>query len=210
MKYGYGYFEGDESNYGVLGGYTSLPMRLCRFFIYRNAMSILRNHKKEGRLLDVGCAYGFWADFSRKKGFESSGCDISEFAVSMARKRFPHIDFLQADIEKPLDFPSSRFDVVTAFDVLEHCKDLEAALSEIRRVLNDNGVLLVSIPDSDLFSRDIDKDDTHVWHMNLHGWKGVFENNGLAVTGSWVFPAGMKRIRSRWCMRLIMVKKRLP
>ena len=207
-EYGYGYYEGDESNYGILGGYTSLPMRFCRFFVYRKAMSILTKHKQEGRLLDVGCAYGFWADFSRKRGFESSGCDVSEFAVSAAKERFPHIDFRQADIQKPLGFPSAAFDVVTAFDVLEHCKDIGLALSELKRVLNDNGVLLVSVPDSDLFSQERDRDGTHIWYMDSKGWNAVFEKNGFEVAGSWVFPRPLKGIRPRWCIRLTLLRKR--
>jgi SAM-dependent methyltransferase len=206
-KYGYGYYEGDESNYGILGGYTSLPMRFCRFFVYRKAMSILRKQKREGRLLDVGCAYGFWADFSRKKGFGSSGCDVSGFAVSAARERFPHTDFLQADIENPLDFPSSHFDVVTAFDVLEHCKDIGSVLSELKRMLNDGGVLLVSVPDSDLFPKERDRDGTHIWHVNFEGWKGVFEKNGFVVAGSWVFPSLLKNIKPAWCVRFILLRK---
>lgn len=205
MKYGQDYYEGGKSNYGLLGGYNGPVLRFCRLWVYRKAMSILKKHKPSGRLLDMGCAYGFWAGFSGSRGFDPSGCDISCFAVGRARERFPDIDFHEKDIEGGLGFSNSEFDVVTAFDVLEHCRYLDYVLSETRRVLKSDGVLLVSVPDTDFFSREKDRDDSHVWYMNLDGWEGVFRRNGFRVLGSWVFPSLLKRARPRWTVRFILL-----
>jgi SAM-dependent methyltransferase len=45
-----------------------------------------------------------------------------------------------------LPFPDDRFDVVSAFDVVEHCEDEALALSELRRVAMPGGVVLLSVP----------------------------------------------------------------
>jgi SAM-dependent methyltransferase len=206
VKYGYEYYAGKESSYGIFGGYTSILRRFCRFLKCKKTMSILKSYKVEGRLLDMGCAHGFWVDFSRRNGFDSSGCDISEYAISIARDRFPHIDFLQADIESPLDFLGSQFDVVTAFDVFEHCENLDSVLSEVKRLLNDKGILLISVPDTDLHPKEKDRDRTHVWHLNFDDWIRVFEKNDFIIVGSWVFPSWLKNLRSTWCVRFLLLK----
>lgn len=206
MGYGQDYYEGGESNYGLFGGYSGLALRFCRFWVYRKAISILKKHRPQGRLLDLGCAYGFWTGFSSRKGFVSSGCDVSGFAVARARRGFPNMDFIEMDIESGLGFRDNEFDVVTAFDVLEHCRDLDTVLSETKRVLKRDGVLLVTVPDTDFYSKEKDRDGSHIWYMNLEGWRGVFKRNGFRVLDSWIFPGLMKRIRPEWTVRFILLE----
>lgn len=45
-----------------------------------------------------------------------------------------------------LPFPDDRFDVASAFDVVEHCQDEALALSELRRVVKPGGVVLLAVP----------------------------------------------------------------
>jgi SAM-dependent methyltransferase len=45
-----------------------------------------------------------------------------------------------------LPFPDGRFDVVSAFDVIEHCESEASALSELRRVTKPGGVVLIAVP----------------------------------------------------------------
>ncbi|MEM7815591.1 MAG: class I SAM-dependent methyltransferase [Candidatus Aenigmatarchaeota archaeon] len=207
MEYGYDYYEGNGSNYSFLGGYSSLRMGFCRFFIYRKALSIIKKYKSCGRLLDVGCAYGFWAGFLNKNGFDVVGCDVSSFAIKRAKNLFPDIDFLEMDIEKPTSFADREFDAITAFDVIEHCKNLGFVLQEIKRILKDDGVLLVIIPDKDLFPKEKDSDKTHIWHMDFSGWRDVFCRNGLKIIDSWIYPNYLRIVNSMWCVRFVLLEK---
>ncbi|RLJ08800.1 MAG: hypothetical protein DRP13_01925 [Candidatus Aenigmatarchaeota archaeon] len=209
MEYTQDYYEGESSNYSLFGGYDGFLLKLTRFFVHRKAWSIIRKYKTQGKLLDIGCAYGFWTKFSRKKGFSSMGCDISDFAISQARKRFPDLEFFQMDIQKKLGFPGNEFDVVTAFDVLEHCKNLDGALQEVKRVLKPDGFFLASIPDTDFFPPENDKDPTHVWHMNFPEWKKVFHRNNFRVEETHVFPWVFKKTRLYklyWCIRFVLLR----
>lgn len=203
------YYEGSGSNYSFFRGYEGFLLRMCRFFVHRKAWSLLRKYKSKGKLLDLGCAYGFWVEFSRKKGFYSKGCDISSFAISQARKRFPDLEFFQMDIEKGLDFQNNEFDVVTGFDVLEHCKNLGRVLREVGRILKPDGVFLVTIPDTDFFPSKNDKDPTHVWHMNFQEWNRFFQRNGFRTEETHVFPwifRKTKLYKLFWCIRFVLLK----
>lgn len=95
------------------------------------------------RILDVGCGAGF---ISRKlvEKNEVYGVDISPEPLKYAAKM--GIKTKQYDIQKGLPFESGFFDIVLATEVLEHVFDTDALLSEIRRVLKEGGILILSVP----------------------------------------------------------------
>jgi SAM-dependent methyltransferase len=204
--YGQEYYEGRDSNYGVFGGYSSILFGVSRFLVRRRVFSGLK-HKVGGKHIDLGCAYGYLVEYMQRKGFRSVGVDVSGFAVREAGRRFPGLDIRRVDIEKGLGFPDSEFDVVTAMDVLEHCRNLAGVLREIRRVLKDDGLVLASFPDSDIFPEERDLDETHIWRMNAGQWKGLFREGGFKVIDTWVFPGWLKRIRPHWCVSMALLGK---
>ncbi|MDP2973838.1 MAG: class I SAM-dependent methyltransferase, partial [Candidatus Diapherotrites archaeon] len=102
------------------------------------------DEKQDGTILDIGCALGYFLSFF-PEGFEKHGADISEFAVETAKKNFPAAEFTVNDISAARPF-KKQFDVITAFDVLEHVLNLRSALRNIHSMLKDDGVLVVAVP----------------------------------------------------------------
>ena len=80
-----------------------------------------------------------------ERGAAVTGVDPSEAAIAAAR-RHARANRLEIDYRvssgESLPFANCVFDVVVCVDVLEHVKDLDRVLTEIRRVLRPNGVLL--------------------------------------------------------------------
>jgi len=72
-------------------------------------------------------------------------CDISEKAVIKARNKGIKAYVCDVDNEK-LPFHDGIFDIVTCFEVLEHVINTDFVLSEINRVLKQNGIFIVSTP----------------------------------------------------------------
>lgn len=72
------------------------------------------------------------------------GIDISDKAVEFCLKR-GLTNVMVSPLEKML-FPERMFDIVTCLDVLEHTNDPVEALAEIKRVLKDNGKLILTVP----------------------------------------------------------------
>jgi SAM-dependent methyltransferase len=111
-------------------------------------LSFLNSHlppRPDGarRILDVGCGTGTMIGHLRRYG-EVSGVDPSPEAVSFCRER--GIEGVSRLDGLPLPFDDGRFDLVTAFDVIEHIDDDTATLRDLRRVLRPDGRLLVSVP----------------------------------------------------------------
>jgi SAM-dependent methyltransferase len=97
------------------------------------------------RVLDLGCGAGYGAAELAKTAAAATGADISEEAIAYARQHYPRLTFRVADARK-LPFEVAAFDLITAFELIEHLEDWRAMLHEVRRVLDRAGVFLVSTP----------------------------------------------------------------
>ena len=94
-------------------------------------------------ILDAGCGTGLMLQQMSHLG-KLEGVDISEEALEFCRKR-GLLNVRSADV-LDLPFQASRFDVVTALDVLEHLDDDSGALREWRRVLKPGGRIFIFAP----------------------------------------------------------------
>lgn len=99
------------------------------------------------RVLDAGCGSGYGADVLAREAREVLGIDIAADAIHHARRHYPgaNIRFERAScLEIPS--PDGSFDLVVAFELIEHLADWRAFLHEVRRVLAPAGQFLVSTP----------------------------------------------------------------
>jgi 2-polyprenyl-3-methyl-5-hydroxy-6-metoxy-1,4-benzoquinol methylase len=108
----------------------------------RGLLTHLRD--RTGKLLEIGCAAGFFLDEARARGFDVVGLELNRKLVDEARRErgldVKNVSVLDAE------FPPRTFDVVVANRVLEHIPCLNEALGSIARWLKPGGVLLVSGP----------------------------------------------------------------
>ena len=102
---------------------------------------------REQRVLDLGCGSGYGADVLAREAREVLGIDIADDAIDYARQhyRVANVRFERASC---LDIPApdGSFDLVVAFEIIEHLTDWRAFLREVRRVLAPAGQFLVSTP----------------------------------------------------------------
>jgi 2-polyprenyl-3-methyl-5-hydroxy-6-metoxy-1,4-benzoquinol methylase len=106
----------------------------------------LRNKK----VLDIGCHTGVLLSRIRKATYGSStyyGADLDD----NLEKEFNFIDFIKCDLnEKELDkvFKNNSFDVVILADILEHLVDPWESLLNVKKILNPEAKIVVSLPNS--------------------------------------------------------------
>src|SRR5262249_38662688 len=79
-------------------------------------------------------------------GHTVTGVDISDSAVNVAQARVPEAQFRRIESEACLPFADSSFDVCFSSEVIEHLFDVQGFISEIHRVLNDDGLFLITTP----------------------------------------------------------------
>lgn len=97
-------------------------------------------------LLEIGCGTGFVLSgiASEYPHVELSGSEIFVEGLAFASRRVPRASLMQMDARN-IPFVN-EFDVVGAFDVLEHIKEDEIVLGQISDALKPNGVALLTVP----------------------------------------------------------------
>ena len=97
------------------------------------------------RVLDLGCRDGALTE-TFAAGNEVVGVDADREALAEATKL--GIETHWADLDQPLQFEDGSFDVVVAGELLEHLRDPQRLVDEIRRVLRPGGTFVASVPNT--------------------------------------------------------------
>ena len=114
-------------------------------------MNLIPKSSKKLKVLEIGIGRGILAMFVKRYfGYEVWGIDIERKDTKFLKPFFKHagIHFVLCDITRdPLPFPDKSFDVVLFCEVLEHLRgDPLKVIKEVRRVLKDKGVLILTTP----------------------------------------------------------------
>jgi SAM-dependent methyltransferase len=96
------------------------------------------------RALDIGCGDGRLT--SELRAGELTAADVSRVALERARARLPGAALVTLAPDARLPFEDSSFDLALAAETLEHVRDVQGLLSELRRVLAPGGTLAVTTP----------------------------------------------------------------
>lgn len=130
------------------------PVRMSAFVKarYKKCLGLLEGELgslKDKRILDAGCGDGVLTYEIFKKGAKAFGVDTSKEALDFAEKK---LFSLKARAEFRLEsctntsFGEDCFDAVVSSDVIEHLEDPRELLQEIKRILKDKGIALISTP----------------------------------------------------------------
>jgi 2-polyprenyl-3-methyl-5-hydroxy-6-metoxy-1,4-benzoquinol methylase len=187
-----GYFEG-----GVYGSSSrwSPAMVLQRQWTagrLRLADAALGRPPRGARMLEIGCGYGLFLAAARERGYEVSGVELSHPAAEHARTQLALDVFCGQLTDAPI---TERFDVICAWDTIEHVPDPVEFWRSVRSLLADDGVALFSTPYfSSLPSRLLRerwwtlKPAEHIWHFTPRTHVSTAAAAGMDVVRTVVNP----------------------
>jgi 2-polyprenyl-3-methyl-5-hydroxy-6-metoxy-1,4-benzoquinol methylase len=115
---------------------------------------------KPGRLLDIGCAIGTELSVANERGWIGTGIEFANSSIEFARNE--GLDIRQQELIS-VGFPRASFDLITMNHMLEHVAHTGSFMKEVRRILSDNGLLFISLP-------------------NVYAWKFYFRRGAYAWT----------------------------
>lgn len=152
------------------------------------------------RCLDAGCGSGYGTHYLAKNGVGSIiGIDISAEAINFAKKyyRAENLTYMQGNVCN-LKFEDNYFDAIVSFDVLEHLneQDQERFISEVSRVLKNEGGLHIGCPNATVSMRN---NPFHLKELT----KAEFENllrryfGDVKILGQDILKNGMRQ-KENW------------
>ena len=115
-----------------------------------NALSA--DNAKTFKILDVGAATGMLLDVAARTGWEPHAIELNPYSAGVLREKFGSENVFEGELT---DYPESgdSFDAITMTDVIEHVLDIHATLGKAATLLKDRGVLCLTTPRIDSFSR---------------------------------------------------------
>jgi SAM-dependent methyltransferase len=96
------------------------------------------------RALDVGCGDGRLS--AELDAAALTAADVSAVALERAAARLPGATLVELEPDAPLPLDDGAFDLVLCAETIEHVRDVQLLLSEIRRVLRPGGELALTTP----------------------------------------------------------------
>lgn len=96
------------------------------------------------KVLDIACGTGFGTQILRQNGLNAVGADLDRSQIAVARETWG--DYFQYADVLNLPFEDNSFEAVVSFETVEHVMDGNKFMTEMRRVLKPDGVLICSTP----------------------------------------------------------------
>ncbi|HUN55804.1 MAG TPA: class I SAM-dependent methyltransferase [Smithella sp.] len=167
---------------GILVRITSQLIK--RFMKNQILMSI--PYRPGGKALDIGCGCGEHLLWLKNHGWSAvHGVELSSRAARLANEH--GLNVFCGELAAA-GYPENYFDFITLGHVLEHMHDPMMTLKEIHRVLKDDGVLVIGVPNFESFeNRIFGKDHSfleaprHLYHFSIKTMNALLEKNGLRV-----------------------------
>lgn len=149
-------------------------------------LSYLTPHKTKGKLLDLGCSWGYLMILAQRMGFEAWGVDVGRPYIEFADTRLG-LNVFCGQLEHAR-FPSETFDGIIAVHSFEHLPDPRRTLLEMRRILKPDGVIVGFVPNFDSFLRKklgihwaFVQPENHYYHFAAPVLLRLFETAGFSV-----------------------------
>ncbi len=113
--------------------------KLTRVFV-----ELVKKLEGVSSICDIGCGNGHITGQLAKLGYEVTGVDASPSGITIARRAYPNVEFVEALIDHELSL--GQFDLVVSSDVIEHMYRPSDLLDAARSLLKPGGQILLGTP----------------------------------------------------------------
>lgn len=152
---------------------------------FASAVAFIRNFRAQGRLLEIGCAYGFFLKEAQPL-FQVNGIEISQQAAEFCRRS--GLQVVTGTLEEKTLQQLAVMDVIVMFDVIEHLPDPRQTLELCCRHLTHEGIIVITTGDfASLYARLAGRHwrlmtpPQHLWYFTPKSMKELASAVGLEL-----------------------------
>jgi 2-polyprenyl-3-methyl-5-hydroxy-6-metoxy-1,4-benzoquinol methylase len=145
------YSENYYKAWGIEGEADNQITKKMKIATFQLRIDLIRHYINKGKVLDVGCATGYFLEIAQKNGFEVFGVEFSNYSSTIAQKMFGEKNIFCGTIEQ-CGFVDDNFDVITMSDLIEHVRIPSQTLLKASALLKKDGLIMIMTPDHDSLS----------------------------------------------------------
>ena len=154
------------------------------WFRARNRLVVWALHRyfpKAQNFLEIGCGTGFVLSGIKEAfpGLALFGSEVFSEGLAFAATRLPTVELFQMDARR-IPF-RDEFDLIGAFDVLEHVKEDEAVLAQMYEATRDGGGILITVPHHRFLWSPVDEFARHVRRYETRELTEKVQRAGFSV-----------------------------
>jgi len=173
-------------------GIINFLYQLIKKYSLKQKFNLINKYKTSSgkKILDIGCATGDFLNIFKKNNWLTYGIEPNEkvrnHAVSLYNLNIK-------DEKELLKLEANSFDVITMWHVLEHIHQLNKRITEVKKLLKKDGILIIAVPNYKSLDADIYKEfwagydiPRHLYHFSQSSIKNLFEKYNFKVEK--IFP----------------------
>jgi len=178
------YLSHDTTSAGIIG----------KIYHFLRQINIKRKYQivdrlcSTGKILDIGCGTGELLHYFQKQNWDCLGIEPNASARNFAKEKY-HLNVEEEQSLQNMD--SKSFDIVSMWHVLEHVPDVNSRMEQTRKILKDNGFLIVALPnptswDADFYNvywagLDVPR---HLYHFSPQAFTNLAARHGFRIVNT--------------------------
>ena len=155
--------------------------------LFQPVIKKIKEYQSSGNVLEVGCSSGLLLELLTKEKYNTYGIEPNKKAYKVAKRKFKdrvYNGILASFVKKT----SMQFDVVIYNHVLEHIKDIPTEVNLIKKILKEDGIFVLGLPNTDNVIFHLRKKYweplmplEHVWHFSKNYLVSFLEKNKFTI-----------------------------
>lgn len=167
--------------------YTNKKILKIRLKIFQPKIKFISKFTKGKYWLDIGSGDGTAVKVIENNGFHAFGIELSESGRQYAKDNFA-VNLFPEKLEEFIKLKKMKFDIISYFGVLEHLPEPMKQLRLCHKILKNDGIIAIDVPNYDSFSTEVQKLIKHpARHLYPHSHIMMFTKKSmetaLAKTG---------------------------
>lgn len=175
-------------------GFVNRCYHIVRNIMLRRKAALVNSlvYGDKNRLLDYGAGTGYFARAMQARGWDVTAIEKSEQARNYSKENF---DFEMFPVEVLEQCETGCFDVVTMWHVMEHIQNLNEFWEELYRILDDEGIAVIALPNSASYDAQAYRENwaaydvpRHLWHFSPSTVMKFGRKHGFILERQYTMP----------------------